>query len=149
MFFDELSYDGLPMRGAIEYGQYVLETKQGTHILAGKPIVKAYQAATELDLSACRVSDSVGILPPGLENLLYLKYPTPLKTGEELPLVLLIPFNFSLKDNNMLLRGISDLKQFVVKSFSDHNKMMNKSVQNKIVNTEFFLRYCKAHLSSS
>ena len=139
--FKELFIYGLPLRGAIEYGEYVLVENQ---MFAGRPIVHAYQAATDLDLSACKVSGSVGeLLETGKDNI-HLNYNTPLKNGEEEPLVLLIPFGLEddEKDENTLGK-IPDLKQFVMESFCAHNKMINREVQKKILNTEIFLRYCK------
>ena len=59
--FKELFIYGLPVRGAIEYGEYVLVENQ---MFAGRPIVRAYQSAMNLDLSACQVSDSVVDMPP-------------------------------------------------------------------------------------
>lgn len=142
--FKELFVYGLPPRGAIEYGEYILVENQ---MFAGRPIVKAYQSAMDLDLSACHVSDSVGVLPSKMKNRLYTNYDTPLRTGEEKKLVLLMPFN--LRDNEydkFVLTKITDLEQFIINSFSAHNKKINKEVQGKILNTEFFLRYCKTFL---
>jgi hypothetical protein len=140
-FFKELFVYGLPVRGAIEYGEYVLLENQ---MFAGRPIVHAYQSAMDLDLSACKVSDSVGELVQAGKDNIYLNYNTPLRTGEEKELVLLTPF--ALEDDEkdeFTLERIPDLKQFVMESFCAHNKMINKEVQKKILNTEFFLRYCK------
>lgn len=143
--FKELFIYGLPVRGAIEYGEFVLVENQ---MFAGRPIVHAYQSAIDLDLSACRVSKSVGDLPPMLKNFIYLNYNTPLRTGEEKEWVLLTPFVFrDDKEDKVTLERITDLKQFVTGSFCAHNKMINKEVQKKILNTEFFLRYCKTRWS--
>jgi hypothetical protein len=132
---------GLPPRGAIEYGDYILVESQ---MFAGRPIVSAYQSAMQLDLSVCQVSDSVGNLPPDLRNIIYTNYNTPLRTGEEKELVLLMPFTLrDDKKDECTLKGIADLEQFIMGSFSAHNKMINKEVQKKMLNTEFFLRYCK------
>jgi len=57
-------------------------------------------------------------------------------------LKLLMSFYFDVQENTY--HTISDLTQFVVDSFTAHKKMIDKSVQNKIVNTELFLRCCKA-----
>lgn len=139
--FKELFIYGLPVRGAIEYGEYVLVENQ---MFAGRPIVRAYQSAMDLDLSACQVSDSVGDLPPDLKNNFYVNYNTPLRTGEEKELKLLTPFSLADNEKDQFTLGrITDLKQFIIGSFSAHNKMINKEVQKKILNTEFLLRYCK------
>lgn len=139
--FKELFIYGLPPRGAIEYGEYVLVENQ---MFAGRPIVRAYQSAMDLDLSACQVCDSVNDLSPSLRNSLYLNYNTPLRTGEEKELVLLMPFNLADNEKDEFIVGkISDVKQFIIRSFSAHGKMINKEVQKKILHTEFFLRYCK------
>ena len=142
MLFNELFSYGFPPRGAIEYGDYILLKTQDSLLFAGKPIVDAYQSAMNLDLSACQVSNSLGEPPNAFENHTYLKYKTPLKTGDERELKLLMSFYFDVQENTY--HTISDLTQFVVDSFTAHKKMIDKSVRNKIVNTELFLRNCKA-----
>ena len=133
---------GLPLRGAIEYGDYVLIEKQ---MFVGRPIVKAYQASQLLDLSACQVSNSVGDLPPDFEKKVHISYVTPLRTGEEKELVLLAPFNVADdKEDQWTSTKIPDLGQFIIEAFCAHGKSINREVQRKIINTEFFLRYCKA-----
>jgi hypothetical protein len=135
---------GLPLRGAIEYGEYILIENR---MFAGHPIVKAYQAAMDLDLSACQISDSVDVSLPKLHKRLYIDYITPLRTGEEKPLKLLMPFNLrDNEDDQFTLKKITDLEQFIINSFCAHNKTINKNVRNKILNTGFFLRYCKTFL---
>ena len=120
---------GLPVRGAIEYGEYVLVENQ---TLVGTPIVDAYQSATDLDLSACQVSNSVEDLVASLENVVYLKYNTPLTTGEEKELVLLMPFSLADDEKDeFTLTKITDLEQFIMRSFSAHSKMVNKESQRK------------------
>lgn len=144
-FFKELFLYGLPPRGAIEYGEYVLIENQ---IFAGRPIVRAFQSATNLDLAACQVSDSLGDLPQSLRNVAYTNYNTPLRTGEEKELVLLMPFNLRDDEKDELtLNKIPDVKQFIMRSFCAHYKMINREVQKKISNTEFFLRYCGTRYS--
>ncbi len=140
--FKELFVFGLPVRGAIEYGEYILIEKQ---TFAGRPIVNAYRSALNLDLSACRICDSVGDLSylTKWENLVFFNYETPLTTKEEKPFILLVPVIRDNKDDQITLSKIEDFKQFIIKSFSAHNKIINKSVQEKILNTEFFFRYCK------
>jgi hypothetical protein len=142
ILFNELFSYGFPPRGAIEYGDYILLKTQDSQLFAGEPIVDAYQSAMNLDLSACQVSNSLGEPPNALENHTYLKYKTPLKTGGEKELKLLMSFYFDVQENTY--HTISDLTQFVVDSFSAHKKMIDKTVHNKIVNTELFLRCCKA-----
>jgi hypothetical protein len=142
MLFNELFSFGFPPRAGIEFGDYILFKDQGSQLFAGKPIIDAYQSAVSLDLSACRISDSLGIPPIALENHAYVKYKTPLKTGDEKELKLLMSFYFDVQENTY--HTISDFTQFVVDSFTAHGKMIDKNVQNKIVNTELFLRYCRA-----
>ena len=140
MLFNELFSYGFPVRGAIEYGDYILLKSQDTQLFAGRPIVDAYKSAMNLDLSACQISDSVALAYG--ENHIYLKYKTPLKTGDEKVLKLLMSFYFDVQENTY--HTIPDLTQFVIDSFTAHKKMIDKNVQNKILNTELFLRCCKA-----
>lgn len=140
MLFNELFSYGFPPRGAIEYGDYILLKSEDAQLFAGKPIVDAYQSAMKLDLSACQISNYVG--EHAIENHTYLKYKTPLKKGDEKELKLLMSFYFDVQENTY--HTIPDMTQFVVDSFTAHKKMIDKSTQKKIVNTELFLRCCKA-----
>jgi hypothetical protein len=143
----ELFVYGLPTRGAIEYGEYILIDNQ---MFAGRPIVNAYRTAMELNLSACLVSKSVNLQSPEwdkFKNILFVEYITPLVTGEEKELALLFPLPGLGVDNQHSLSQ-PDIKQFIIKSFSAHNKMINKKVQNKISNTEYFFRYCRTIMDS-
>jgi hypothetical protein len=142
MLFNELFSYGFPTRGAIEYGDYILLKTQDSQLFVGKPIVDAYQSAMNLDLSACQISSSLGEPPSAIENHTYLRYKTPLKTGDERELKLLMSFYFDVQENTY--HTILDLTQFVVDSFTAHKKMIDKDVQKKIANTELFLRCCKA-----
>ena len=58
-----------------------------------------------------------------------------------------ILLNFLIKlydEDEYALDVLSDPRQFVVNSFSAHNKYIGSSVYQKIDNTEMFIRYCKA-----
>ena len=141
MLFNELFSYGFPSRGAIEYGDYILLKTQDSQLFAGKPIVDAYKSTINLDLSACQISNSLAE-QAAIENHTYLKYKTPLKTGDEKELNLLMSFYYDIQENTY--HTIPDLTQFVIDSFTAHKKMIDKTVQRKIVNTELFLRCCKS-----
>ena len=54
----ELLVDGFPVRGALAFGDYYIETRAGSICLAGKPIVEAYKLSACMDLAGCVVAPS-------------------------------------------------------------------------------------------
>jgi hypothetical protein len=133
---------GLPVRGAIEYGEFVINREEC--LFAGVPIVEAYKEASRLSLSACIVGESAlpKDYPPTIHSGL-TKYRVPLRNGMEKDAVLVAPILSSGIDS-VDIDQIQDIKQFIVSAFSKHNKTIGIEVQPKIENTEMFFRFCKA-----
>jgi hypothetical protein len=132
---------GLPSRGVINYGEYLIK---GTCV-AGRPIVEAHQLADQLELSATVLAekaetelDKIRQTPLGdttssfVFDLFVGKYLIPLKTCEKHYLTLFY-------DNEIFGQG--DMRQAVLNSFWTHRKDISKSTQQKATNTEQFLRY--------
>jgi hypothetical protein len=137
-----LSFEnGIAIRGAINYGDYILEDK----IFASKAIIEAYRLGEDLDFSGivlceglikyCNAINSSDDFINMLLNFYIANVSCPLKTGEcELKVVdWMVDFG---KDN--------DLRQYLYNSFSKHNKKISKSVIRKIENTEHVLRSIRA-----
>jgi hypothetical protein len=138
----EFFISGLPVRGAIEYGNFIISPKDG--LFAEVPIVKAYKLSNQLSLSACVVGESA--LPksyPPTIHAGFVKYRIPMRNGQEQDGTLLAPILGST-GSDVNLESISDVKQFVVESFSNHNKTIGLEVLRKVENTEMFFRFCKA-----
>ncbi len=132
---------GLPLRGCIEYGEFYIKN----NTFAGKPIIKAYQNSEKLNLSACEVSESIFFKNVSIDlfGKLLVTYLIPTKNSDKRSILL----NFMIKLNDKdkySLDKLSDPKQFVINSFSAHNKFIGSTVYQKIDNTEMFIRYCKA-----
>ena len=132
---------GLPLRGCVEYGEYYIKN----NTFAGKPIIKAYKKNEKLNLSVCEISESIFSEDVSIDKFgnLFVPYLIPTKNGDKQSILL----NFLIKlhdEDEYSLEALSDPKQFVVNSFSAHNKYIGSNVYQKIDNTEMFIRYCKA-----
>lgn len=127
--------EGLPLRGAIDYGKYYIKGS----CFAGQPIVNAYNLSNKLELAACALSPNANEKIKNGFNLpvrLFDDYLTPTKEGEEnIPLLRALNYSFQTPGSN------DDIRQLVLNSFWDYNKSISLSVQNKITNTEQWLRY--------
>ncbi|MBN2789477.1 MAG: hypothetical protein JXR69_04765 [Candidatus Delongbacteria bacterium] len=136
----KLFIKGLPLRGSIDYGEFVIVE----NTFVGKPIINSYKAGNKINLAACSILEPVGIdILKDLENDLYFKYNTPIRNGEEISTLLHFLIGEGEGDNYKLDK-IKDFKQFIMDSFVKHNKPLDKKVYQKIINTEMFLRFCKA-----
>jgi len=128
--------DGLPIRGGIAFGDVVFNND----IFAGKTIIEAHDFTTKLDLAAVAISktlaeklDAKELLKPCIDYGFVVEYRTPLKSEKEEDTYLVSPvFPGELP---------ADLCQWIVRSFSAHNKKLGLSVDRKIRNTEIFMRY--------
>ena len=141
LLFKKLFIFGLPLRGCIEYGEYYVHD----HTFAGLPIIDAYNNSEKLNLASCEISKSVFTDTIDLEELknLFIPYLIPTKNGDKQSILL----NFLIKlhdEDEYSLDKLSDPKQFIINSFSAHNKYIGSNVYQKIENTEMFIRYCKA-----
>ena len=141
LLFKKLFIFGLPLRGCIEYGEYYVKN----HTFVGQPIIDAYRNSENLNLASCEISESVFTEKISLEKFtsLFVSYLVPTKNGDKQSVLL----NFLIKfhdEDEYKLEALADPKQFVVNSFSAHNKYISSNVYQKIDNTEMFIRYCKA-----
>ena len=121
LLFKKLFIFGLPLRGCIEYGEYYL---QG-HTFAGVPIIDAYNNSEKLNLASCEISKSVITDKVGIDQFvnLFIPYLIPTKNGDKQSILL----NFLIKlhdEDEYRLDKLSDPKQFIINSFSAHNKFI-------------------------
>jgi hypothetical protein len=144
---------GLPLRGGISVGKVLIQN----NCFAGKPIVEAFQLATDLELAGTaltrgtakeikRVVKSVVSHPrvkkkdkAGIRVLekLTIKYLPARKSGNQDRIDML---NVVSLRNPIDYSG--DIRQLLLECFMGHNKDMTGSAKAKLDNTELFLRYC-------
>lgn len=158
---------GLPFRGVINYGDYIIED----YCFAGNIIVDSYKLTNKLDVATVvcaekytdiinntisevslqidKVADdklkktylNIPAKLQGLYSDFFSEYLIPFNDGEEKKmktLNLYTALKLSKDDS-------SDISQFVHNIFWKHKKDIPKSVQNKVDNTIKLLRYLKNH----
>jgi hypothetical protein len=136
-----LFHEGLPSRGVINYGEYLIKDT----CVAGRPIVEAHQLANQLELAATILTEraeteldkirpaQIGdITASNIFDFFVCKYFVPLKKTEKHYLTLFF-------DDEISRQG--DTRQKVLNSFWTHSKDISKSTQQKATNTEQFLRH--------
>lgn len=140
--FDE----GFPIRGGIDYGSYFID--KANYSLAGKPIVKTFKLAHELELSGC-------VLTAEAAERFFTVRKRIREKGESFCEDFVLPYKVPMKgkiERKMLMLnwyrpydswpgGEADIRGCVIQSFQDHNKYVDESVKVKIDNTELSLRY--------
>jgi hypothetical protein len=130
---------GLPVRGAVSFGEFLIDK----NCFAGRSISDAYQKAQELELSALVVMREKteeeylkhGVLERGLWEK--HKYDFPLKENKNEKLIALSPIAIT----SLFHRG-GGVRGSIINAFADHNKSIVNSVKNKIDNTEIFFQWC-------
>jgi hypothetical protein len=129
--------NGLPLRGAIDYGEYYLNR----NCFAGKPIIDCYRMSHMLNFSGCILTPTLSDRYHSIKNKETLRY-----YSENLGFPYLCP----LKDNKNQrffticwcekVTQINDLREYVFKSFSKHYKDVSGSTITKLDETELWLR---------
>jgi hypothetical protein len=135
---------GLPLRGAISYGEYYIE--EGC--FAGRPVVDAYDACSNLDLVGCGLTlQAERELPKGLVGGmdaiggLMTGYAAPLKGSQAENMKLL---NWAFPGGTLLQPFGECIRSRIVEAFAKHKKGIRTEVWGKVNNTEAFLLHCKA-----
>jgi len=132
--------NGLPIRGAIGYGDYFVKGS----CFAGMSIVEAYELTDMLELSGCVLTYNAMKFLKELRDEIFenarrfidsilIEYLTPLKNCQREKLLMI---NFSVPEYSS-----KDISQIVVESFHGYNKDISESVLNKERNTEMMLRF--------
>ncbi|SOD22588.1 hypothetical protein [Nitrosomonas ureae] len=150
VLMEEMHSQGLPVRGVIHEGEFFLKDS----CLAGSGIVEAYQLCEELNFSGlvCTQSLSNTLLErfklhkPIINNdgaALLFTYPTPLKNGSEIKLVLVNWMEVILavkEDSHYFDECRKDIEYYVLKSFWAHLKDCPNLVDLKVHNTVKLIR---------
>jgi hypothetical protein len=132
------SFDkGLPLRGAIDYGEFFLNQQ----CFAGKPLVECYGLSNDLELAGCVITQNT-------ENY-FNELPLPGKLGVKCKALknYLVPFKNEEKrmavidwSHNIVNQQKKDIRQYIVNQFKSHNKDISEKVMRKLNNTEIMLR---------
>ncbi len=146
-----ISFDaGLPIRGAVDYGEFYINSVENGNIFAGKPIVDCYRLSQKLDFAGCAFTEKAG-------KLLIDKIVTwnGLMQNDLFPIFkeILVPYLVPLKDltykrlllvdwlTSSTIGQPKEFRQYINTAFHDHNKEINDSVVRKMENTERILRW--------
>jgi len=140
---DDLFWAGLPVRGALAYGDlYVEKTKSGIY-LAGAPIVESHEAANELDLSGCVVAESAEkflamqqILDDSDRQIGFIKYHVPIKNKDPKKMFMLNHRAFHKHEPEVT-------NEIILSRFAAFNKPINDDARRKSANTLEFFEACK------
>jgi len=138
---------GLPVRGAIGYGEFYVEQ----NCLFGRPIMDAYRKMQQLDfVGSVMLPDTTTLWkskiiahvksPRFLGNFLGADYLAPLRGDTEEKLFVLN--SLCRKDDDPDITS-GDIRQTVLGAFFAHNKDVPESVMSKVRNTEKLLRFLK------
>lgn len=129
---------GLPLRGVLTTGSFSI---QGT-CFVGRPIVEAHKIATQIGFAGCVITPEVlkeGHVEDHIddpENLFFFKYAVPYSGNH---------FENGHVLNVSLFRLIhgQDIRQTVHECFWKHGKDIKTGVQEKIEQTERYLRFLR------
>jgi len=137
---------GLPLRGVIHTGEFLVEK----NCFAGRAIVEAYRFSQDLNLSACVYSPEafsklIHQANEPVDPLLWrwiptqiFEYQVPSKTIPLSRLAVINPLTLLLEDQERYFTH--DLRQVVHECFWKHNKDIPNTAQQKLLNTEQYLR---------
>jgi hypothetical protein len=141
----QLFIAGLPLRGAIHFGEYFIDGQ----CFAGKPIVAAYQDANLQDWCGCTVDRRIerhykkmlrftGADKP-ISRWILVDYPVPVKRGPRTKRSVL---NWVwLRGSPVVTKIRRDPEAYVRTSFSAHQKEITTNVEKKVNNTVAFVRH--------
>jgi len=137
----ELIMSGYPVRGCIDAG-FVYHADR---IVVGRPYINAHSLGESLDFSGVIVTDNAIRFACDFEygqviSAMTLPLYVSTKQGEKLCHCLnwLVPPNKN--STNPDISKLINIKQFLYEKFSEHGKVINTSVLQKITNTENTIR---------
>ena len=141
----QLFIKGLPLRGAIHFGEYYVNK----HCFVGSPIVSAHRDASKQTWSGCTVDETIrkhyrrvlrltGADKPTARQIL-VDYPVPTRRkGNEIRSAV----NWVRLPGSQLVTKIkAEPLDFVRDSFLAHGKTLTKEVEHKLENTAAFVNY--------
>lgn len=127
--YNDMFKKGLPLRGAIDFGKYVINGNS----FAGIPIVNAYKLSNKLDMSVCVLTKDAAHKLNETFSGFAIEYLIPTKDREEK----LFTLGANPCDQN------KDIREQVLSSFWKHNKDIPLSVKSKVDNTVQWLTYLR------
>jgi len=128
-------WTGLPVRGAISAGEFLVRRNSQGFFFAGFPIVEAYEFAGCLQLAGCVVAPSVESEVRAWNQTIWLEYDVPLKGVQRQSMTML--------DNYVFWKGRELSRAILIEKFRDHGKRIDPGVLVKVNNTLCFLNVCK------
>lgn len=135
----EMFKEGLPMRGAIVEGNFLVRQ----HCFAGQAIVDAYKLCASLDFSGIVIHPKMNtrlqeIYAGWPINLFFVDYLSPMNNSSEAKLLHINWPDSMSKEELLALR--QDVESFVFRSFWSHNKDISRSANSKAENTIKLIR---------
>jgi hypothetical protein len=128
---DDLLVEGLPVRGAIAWGEFYVHKEPNKIVFIGQPIIDACKLAASIEIAACAVVPSSESKILGLGSVWFQKHKTPLKNRTSCELYLLKHTEISHSS-----------REEIIKSFDAHKKHLDPDSFSKFNNTIDFLEKC-------
>lgn len=143
LLYSHMFQFGLPLRGAITEGSFVVEQS----CFAGKAIIEAFKVAEDLNMAGVVITPGaikwaeINAVDSIKNNPFFCRYLVPYKTrGEIVDAMLNVAVPLPGEATNYL---DGDIRQIVHECFWKHGKDIPISVTEKIENTEKFIRFLK------
>jgi len=148
---------GLPLRSVIDVGEFYIEG----HSFAGKPIIRAFREAHEMEAAGCMLTSAADeAFHAQLDEFARTDGEEKAGTVSRYMSNILFPYLMPQKSEDQKRRSVvnwmkpikdfdpppSDLRQYVFEAFHAFSKDVPKSVVPKLENTERLLRYCSGTL---
>jgi hypothetical protein len=132
--FQEISFrDGFPLRGCIDIGSFYCHN----NIFAGDTIVDSFNESEKLNFSGLIITDNaLKIIEENCDEKNFFieecvnKYIVPIKHNIE-EYKNIVEWSININEIKKM-----DVKQYIFETFHAHNKEIDLSVMEKIVNTE-------------
>jgi len=140
MIIQEMMFtSGLPVRGAVAYGNYVSEKS----LIVGRPLIEAYEKSLEIDAAIVTLAKSVednlrnsidgnSTFLEMLNTIVITEYLTPLK-GESEERCYTLSW---IEHLTPAAKNLDDIRQIVYRAFWGHSKEISREVDQKVFNTE-------------
>jgi len=145
---------GFPLRGAISVGEVFIEER----CFAGRPIINAYRTAQELEFCGCILDEDANsfvsqlrkdVVSAGDINMLTML--------DQTTILYIVPMKEDTSERHRTINWVSlevegfprfegSIRDYVTTAFLKHNKIALPGVQNKINNTEMFVRHVLTNL---
>lgn len=140
LLLEESFNSGLPLRGAIDFGQYYKKE----NCIAGKTIINGYILSNQLEFSGCILCENASKQINNYNDSSLYDMLSPFIVQY------LVPLKNNIEKKSHLLNWVAprtkqelfDPKQYTIEAFHDHNKDIPINTFQKVNNTENIIRYC-------